>query len=124
MSTARFFYLSLLLAVAQALAAFLVQHFWLPQISFVAMLVALSVTFLTTSAAYAINAPNLKKGNTNFIAAMVLGMGGKMILGLISIVIVVLQFNEVLKEYVVVYILSYFIFTGFEVYSLMRKLRA
>ncbi len=88
------------------------------------MLLALLLTFVTTTFAYAINSPNLKKGNKNFVAAMVLGMGSKMILGLISIVNVVLQFNEVLKEYVVVYILSYFIFTGFEVYSLMRKLRA
>lgn len=88
------------------------------------MLVAIAIALITTLVAYFINSPNLLKANVNFISAMLAGMGLKMIIGLISIIIVALKFQPVLIEYVVAYIISYFIFTAFEVYGLMRKLRA
>ena len=124
MSIARFFSLSVLIAVVLTAAAYLVQIIWFEERSFMAMLTAIMVAFVTTLLAYLINYPNLKKPNKNFIAAMMLGMFSKMAFGLISIVIVAIQFKAVLFEYVVCYILSYFVFTAFEVYSLMRKLRA
>lgn len=124
MSIARFFSLSALIAVVLNAAVYIVQSTWLDERSFMAMLAAILVAFFTTLLAYLINYPNLKKPNKNFIAAMMLGMFSKMAFGLISIVIVAIQFKAVLFEYVVCYILAYFIFTAFEVYSLMRKLRA
>ena len=88
------------------------------------MAIAVTISLITTCLAYSINYSNLFKGNRSFMSALVLAMGSKMIIGIISILIVAVQYTGQIKEYVVAYFLSYFIFTAFEVYSLMRKLRA
>lgn len=88
------------------------------------MSIAILISFITTALAYSINYSNLFKGNRSFMSALVLAMGSKMIIGIISVLVTAVQFTDQIKEYVVAYFLSYFIFTAFEVYSLMRKLRA
>jgi len=123
-SIARFLSFSLLLGAFLVLTAYVAQQFWLPQISFHAMAIAVFISFITTALAYSINYNNLFKGNRSFMSALVLAMGSKMIIGIISVLIAAVQYTDQIKEYVVAYFLSYFIFTAFEVYSLMRKLRA
>ena len=58
------------------------------------------------------------------MGALVAGMGIKMLLGLLSVLIVLLVDRSVIYEYVVVFLIGYLVFTSFEVYSLNRNLRA
>ena len=124
MSIARFILFSLLIAAFLVLTAYVAQQYWLPSISFPAMSVAVLISLLTTNLAYSINFKNLFKGNRSFISALLVAMTSKMIIGIISILYVAIQYTDQIKEYVTAYFLSYFAFTAFEVYSLMRKLRA
>ena len=47
----------------------------------------------------------------------------KLLIGLVAVAIVVLMDRSMVSEFVVSFFLSYFVFTSFEVYSLMRSLR-
>ncbi|MCI4670827.1 MAG: hypothetical protein MRZ79_22015 [Bacteroidia bacterium] len=94
------------------------------QRNFAAVVIATLVAFLPTIVAYSITYSGLEKETTAFIGRLLGGMLVKMLIGVLSIVLVALQFREIRDEYVVSYMISYFVFTGFEVYGLMRKLRA
>ena len=50
-------------------------------------------------------------------------MSVKRFLIVITIVVVALRFPEVRNEYVAGFMLAYMVFTSFEVYGLIRKLR-
>jgi hypothetical protein len=88
-----------------------------------AVLAAVLVALLPTLAAYTLTYQGLDKDTTHFIGYLAAGMLGKMLIGILSILLVAVQFEEVRNEYVVTYILAYFVFTSFEVYGLIRKLR-
>ncbi len=84
---------------------------------------AIVVALIPTWLAYALTYMGLDKDTTRFVGFLASGMLGKMLIGVLAIVLVAVQFKEVRDEYVVTYIISYFVFTAFEVYGLIRKLR-
>lgn len=93
--------------------------------SMAGMAAAILLTLSVTIIAYILTFKGLdRKDSGGFTTFLMMGMFCKMIVGLVSVLIVALQFKFMLKEYVFSFFISYFIFTGFEVYGLMRKLRA
>ncbi len=94
-----------------------------PSRSFVAVMIAILVSYITTILAYVATFSGLEKKTNTFISYLLTGMIGKMFAGLITIVVVALRFPEVRNEYVAGFMLSYMVFTSFEVYGLIRKLR-
>ena len=88
-----------------------------------AVLIAILVALLPTLAAYTLTYLGLDKDTTHFVGYLAVGMLGKMLIGILSILLVAVQFEAVRDEYVVTYIIAYFVFTSFEVYGLIRKLR-
>lgn len=94
-----------------------------PEKSFLAVAIAVLVSYGTTLIAYTATFSGLDKKTNTFISYMLTGMVAKMFAGLITIVVVALRFPEVRNEYVVAFMLAYMVFTSFEVYGLIRKLR-
>lgn len=94
-----------------------------PTKSFLAVSVAILVSYLTTLVAYVATFSGLDKKTNTFISYLLTGMVAKMFAGLITIVVVALRFPEVRNEYVAAFMLAYMVFTSFEVYGLIRKLR-
>ena len=86
--------------------------------------IAIGVSFFTGLMAYMLVYFGLEAGTRVFMARLVLGMVIKMLIGVIIVLVVVIEFKPVVKEYVGAYFIAYFAFTAFEVYGLMRKLRA
>jgi hypothetical protein len=89
----------------------------------IAVLLAVLVALLPTLLAYTLTWLGLDKNTTHFLGFLAAGMLGKMLVGILSILLVAVQFEAVRDEYVVTYIIAYFVFTSFEVYGLIRKLR-
>lgn len=112
-----------MIAVIYGLVAWLVTRFLAPDYSFVAVLIALITSLLTTWVAYSVTYSGLEKNTNQFVALLLTGMLAKMLVGIIAILVVALRFEPVMPEYVVAYFIGYFLFTGFEVYGLIRKLR-
>lgn len=94
-----------------------------PSRSFLAVAIAVLVSYGTTLIAYVATFTGLDKKTNTFISYMLTGMVAKMFAGLITIVVVALRFPEVRNEYVAAFMLAYMVFTSFEVYGLIRKLR-
>lgn len=94
-----------------------------PTKSFLAVAIAVLVSYGTTLIAYVATYSGLDKKTNTFISYMLTGMVAKMFAGLITIVVVALRFPEVRNEYVAAFMLAYMVFTSFEVYGLIRKLR-
>lgn len=94
-----------------------------PEKSFLAVAIAVFVSYGTTLVAYVATFSGLDKKTNTFISYMLTGMVAKMFAGLITIVVVALRFPEVRNEYVAAFMLAYMVFTSFEVYGLIRKLR-
>lgn len=111
-------------AIILVLIGMLLHTYWVPQTSQSAINYAILVGFLTAVFAYIINYNGLEGGNRKFFASVVVAMSTKMLVGVIIVVIVAVSYKHLVKEYVISYFFSYFIFTAFEVYGLMRKLRA
>ncbi|MDX1906942.1 MAG: hypothetical protein SF053_07885 [Bacteroidia bacterium] len=123
MSVIRFWTWSSLIAAALLAIGWLLVTGLMPQYSPYAVLVAVLVAWVPALIAYAITYPGLEQNMTGFVGRLLGGMAAKMLTGIMTIVVVAVAFKAQRNEYVVTYILAYFIFTGFEVYSLMRKLR-
>ena len=92
--------------------------------SYPAISIAIFISFGTTLLAYALTYMGLEKKSGHFATLLISGIGAKMLAGLAAALIVALIFRPVVLEFVLSYFISYFIFTAFEVYGLMRKLRA
>ncbi|WNJ21395.1 hypothetical protein [Pontibacter sp. G13] len=91
--------------------------------SMIAIGLAILVAFVPTIFAYIITYWGLDKDSKRFMGFLLTGMMAKMLVGILSIVLVAIRFSHVRNEYVVAYMVSYFVFTAFEVYGLIRKLR-
>ncbi|MEM6629263.1 MAG: hypothetical protein AAF694_06300 [Bacteroidota bacterium] len=90
-----------------------------------AVVISLIVVWTLTVIAFALVDRDLTKTKPTTLLNRILGsMLIKMVVGLASIAIVGIFFKPFLKEYVVGFIVAYFILTGFEVNSLIGKLRA
>lgn len=124
MKIPRFLLFASLIAIGLILIGLLLHTYWVPQTSMTAIVIAVLVSLTTGIIAYILNYTGLDSGNQRFIASLVVAMAGKMLVGIIVVLVVVVSFKFMIKEYVAAYFFSYFIFTAFEVYGLMRKLRA
>lgn len=124
MKIPRFFLFFSLIALGLFILGYFLNTYWVPQTSRMAIFTAILVSFITGGLAYVLTYTGLEKGNQRFITGLIVGMISKMFVGVIILLIVIVQYRPVVKEYVVSYLLAYFIFTAFEVYGLMRKLRA
>lgn len=78
----------------------------------------------STIISYFILNRGLKVRIQRFTGSVMGSMMLKMFIGIISITLVALKFKEVTTHYVLTYFLCYFIFTAFEVVTLMSNLRA
>ena len=96
----------------------------MPQFSIVAICAAVVVAMVSGMIAYLVVKNKLQAAGKQFMGAIMLGMLVKMAIGLTSVLIVALSFRPVVDEYVTVFFIGYFVFTAFEVYALMRNLRA
>lgn len=105
-------------------AAWLISTYWITEADLGFMIAAILVSFITGGLAYIITYQGLDKSTRQFSAMLVLGMFSKLLIGLIGVLVVAVEFKPMLKSYVATYMLTYFVFTAFEVYGLMRKLRA
>ncbi len=124
MKTAKYFFTSLLIAAIMVGLAFIFGQFLLPQYSFLSMGTAVVVGMFMGTVGYWFVSRSLKKDTRKFMGALAAGMGVKMLLGLVSVLVVVLIDRRIIYEYVVVLLIAYLVFTSFEVYSLNRNLRA
>lgn len=113
-----------LIALVMILSGWLVSQYWIVEASFAAMSIATLLSFFTGALAYILTYTGLDKSTRQFSTMLMLGMFSKLVIGILAVLLVVVEFKPVLKSYVVAYIIAYFVFTAFEVYGLMRKLRA
>ncbi|MDX2249913.1 MAG: hypothetical protein SF052_24225 [Bacteroidia bacterium] len=124
MSIPSFILRAALIASLFVLTGYLITILWLPQVSFAAVFSGIIVSFLTGITAYSITFTGLEKSTRKFVTLLILGMMAKMFIGIILVIIMAVAYRTMIIEYVTSYFLSYFILTAFEVYGLMRKLRA
>ena len=124
MKIPQFILFSSLILVLLVALVYVLHIYWIPQTSQMAMFVAIIVSFSTGLLAYILNYTGLEAETRRFMTGVVVAMFTKMLVGIFVVVVVAVSYEDVVKEYVITYFFSYFIFTAFEVYGLMRKLRA
>lgn len=124
MIVSRFFLFSTLLMLLLVGLGYLIWATSSLELSFSAIFLAIFISFLTAVIAYALTSAGLEKASTQFATLLILGMFAKMVVGIAATLIVALAFKPLIREFVFAYFISYFVFTTFEVYGLMRKLRA
>ncbi|RMG68399.1 MAG: hypothetical protein D6722_11805 [Bacteroidetes bacterium] len=123
MSIPRFILVLSVVGLLLAGAAFLTVQYLAPAYSLLAVLLATAMAFFPTLLAYSITYMGLDKDTSRFVGFLLTGMLGKMLVGVLAIILVALRFREVRNEFVVAYLIGYFVFSAFEVYGLIRKLR-
>jgi len=127
---AKFIFLSALIAIGLVAVVVPVTMFGFqdemgePQYSPFAVGAAVLVAWLTGVVAYVIIYRALEKETKKFIGALFGGMLGKLLIGMLSVLLVAFFDRRVINEFVIVFFTGYFLFTAFEVNALMRKLRA
>ena len=124
MHTAKYILLSLVIGLVMVGLGILLTTWVYPEYNTLAISVAVLVSMVSGILAYLMVRSKLGADGKTFMGAIMVGMLIKMLIGLTSVLIVALSFRPVVREYVTVFFLSYFIFTAFEVYALMRNLRA
>ena len=124
MKIPQFFLFSTLICAVLLTIGYLLATYWVPQASNTAVYMGILLSFITGGIAYVLTYSGIDKATQKFVAFLITGMFTKMMVGIIIVLVVVVEYKPVIKEYVIAYFLSYFIFTAFEVYGLMRKLRA
>ncbi|MFK7969412.1 MAG: hypothetical protein AB8F95_03545 [Bacteroidia bacterium] len=124
MHTAKYILLSLVIGLLLiGLGVVLTTYVW-TDYDTVAISAAVLVSLVAGILAYVMVRSRLHADGKQFMGAIMVGMLIKMAIGLSSVLVVALSFRPVVKEYVTVFFIAYFIFTAFEVYALMRNLRA
>ena len=124
MSILKFTLIDVALMALLILAGFLLKDVVVPPGSLGFVIGAILLSGCSGLLAYIITFSGLEKKVTMFMTYVMGGMLAKMFIGLMTIMIIAMQFEEFVKPFVLTYFFCYFIFTSFEVYSLMRKLRA
>ncbi len=110
--------LALLLA-----AAYLLRDALLPPGSLPWVVGAMVLSATSGIVAYAIVYTGIEKKITLFTSYVTGSMLLKMMIGIMGVTLVALKFKQYATPFVLGYFFCYFIFTSFEVYWLMRKLR-
>ncbi|MEO1450068.1 MAG: hypothetical protein AAFV07_11105 [Bacteroidota bacterium] len=112
-----------LIAVVLLLLAWVLVTFAWTQFFFPVIMIAILLAYIPTMIAYTLTYTGLEKDTTKFVGFLLTGMLAKMLVGIIAIVVIAVSYKMYRNEFVVTYMVSYFVFTGFEVYGLIRKLR-
>lgn len=120
----RFLFFFTIIAAVLLCIAWLIATYWITEANRDFMMAAVLVSYFTGALAYIITFQGIDKGTRQFSAMLVLGMFSKLLIGLIGVLVIAVEFKPMLKSYVSTYMLTYFVFTAFEVYGLMRKLSA
>lgn len=129
MKPAKYIFLSVLIAIVLLAIIIPATLFGMktesgePQYSTVASGAAVIVSWLTGLVAYLIIYRALKKETKKFVGALFGGMLGKLLIGMLAVLLVAYFDRQVTNEFVIVFFTGYFLFTAFEVYALMRNLR-
>lgn len=118
-----FFLRTTLLMLLLMSLSFAIWKFGALTASYPAISSAIFISFVSTLLAYTLTYMGLEKATGQFATLLLSGIVVKMLVGLIAPLVVALVFKPVVVEFVIAYFISYFIFTAFEVYGLMRKLR-
>ena len=124
MSISRFWMYALIITLALGAAGFWVIDQYAQQYNLLAVAAALIIMFLATGIAYSLTYLGIDKNAKQFTTLFMAGMVAKMAVGIVSVLITAVLFKEFVNEYVVAFFTAYFILTGFEVFGLIRKLRA
>ena len=118
----------MIVATAVAVALIVLGYFFLTVLSlsvpFLVVLAAILTAYFPTLLAYSLTYMGLDKDTSKFVGFLGAGMLGKMLIGVLAIILVATQFEDLRDPFVVTFIISYFVFTAFEVYGLISKLRA
>lgn len=96
---------------------------WLEDGALPFVYLAICLSGISGIVAYVIVYRGISASIRMFTSYIIGSMMAKMMVGIASTTLIALKFEDFAKEYVLVYFFCYFIFTSFELYSLMRKLR-
>jgi hypothetical protein len=96
---------------------------YLPPGSYTFICIAILISALSGIVAYAIVKNGIERSIRLFTSYIIGSMLAKFMIGLSSIMVIALKFKGYVTVYVLSYFFCYFIFTSFEVYTLMRNLR-
>jgi hypothetical protein len=107
---------------ALLLAVWAISAGW-PVYQFPYFAAGLALGWVPTLITYLLVTPALTSKIHYLLGRLLAGMMGKMLAGIVGIIAVALTANEQLAPFSIAFLISYFIFTGFEVYGLIRKLR-
>ena len=121
MKISKFFLLSTLLTLCLTAIALWVQYKWNYPSAPIAF--AIGLCYVTTLISYILTFPTLEKKFIYFLYAVLGSMMGRMLIGIITVLLVVVYMKEWKAVYVFSYFFSYFLYTFFEVYGLMLNLR-
>lgn len=123
MSLAKYIVWSIVIALTLLLIAIFVVR-QNPSLSQIGINAGIGISWISGLAAYAFIIMGIDKNIKKFFFFLMSGMGAKMIMGILSVLVVALFYKPMQKEYVFSFFISYFIFTAFEVLALVLKLRA
>lgn len=124
MSITKYSIIAVLIMVGLSLLGIVLPEGVLPLGSKPFVVAAIALAGVTGMIGYAIAYKGITTQVKLFTAYVMGSMFLKMMVGLMGITIVALQFKDFAKPFVLVYFFCYFIFTSFEVVTLLRKLRA
>jgi hypothetical protein len=119
----KYYFLVIGITAAFAAAVYYPATTWLKPGALPYIYVAIALASISSILAFTIVSGGLAKRIEMFTTYIIGSMLAKMMVGILSITIIALKFKDFSTEYVLSYFFCYFIFTGFEVYALMRKLR-
>ncbi len=91
--------------------------------NFKIMLIALFLSYISTLGVFILSYNVINKSFKLFMYAVLGSMIAKMALGIFFVILVGIKFKPHILPFVATYFFSYFLFTSFEVWGLMRNLR-
>lgn len=123
MSTLKFVLIQATMMVILCAGAWYPVTNYMPPGTLTFVLVAICLSAVSGMVAFAIVSSGLESSIRFFTTYIIGSMLAKMMIGLSSIFLVALKFKPFSTVYVLTFFFCYFVFTSFEVYALMRKLR-
>lgn len=124
MSFLKFSLLGLAIIGALSIAAYFIGLSEFPPSVMPFIYTAIGLAGASTILSYLILNRGLLARPAKFSGSVMGSMMVKMFIGIISITLIALKFKEATVHYVLTYFLCYFIFTAFEIATLMSNLRA
>ena len=124
MKPLHFALISVALALLLAIGGYFILGSYFPDQPPEPLYIAVLVNLVVTLGAYYLTYRGMTLDHRPFMTKLLGGTMIKLIVGILSILLVALLFRPVIRVYALSYMLAYFLFTGFEVFALLRKLRS